>query len=98
MSRLLEDGMNSYLIAIDRLRPGAWRHSSVEVEISRYSFSIRVGSRRWDAVLGGTDTLYFLMAYHYALLTLSVGENTHYPGVSIIDAPAEFAGEAIGDC
>lgn len=93
----LEDGMNAYLSAINVLRPGVWRHSSVTVDVSRSNFTIRVGARRWHAALGGTDTLYFLMAYHYGLLTLSDKPNCHYPGLSIIDVPGEFSGEAVED-
>lgn len=93
----LEDGMNAYLSAINTLRPGVWRHSAVAIEVSRSSFTLRVGARRWHAALGGTDTLYFLMAYHYGLLTLSDQADCHYPGLSIIDVPGEFSGEAVED-
>lgn len=93
----LEDGINEYLTAINNIKPGAWRHNPVRIDISRTSFSIKVGTRRWSAALGGTDTLYFLMAYHYGLLTLSAKSWSHYPGISIIDVPGEFSGEAIED-
>jgi predicted nucleic acid-binding Zn-ribbon protein len=93
----LEDGMNSYLNALNVLRPNVWRHSAVTVDLTRSSFTIRVGKRRWHAALGGTDTLYFLMAYHYGLLTLSPDRQTHYPGFAIIDVPGEFSGEAVED-
>jgi uncharacterized coiled-coil DUF342 family protein len=93
----LEDGMNAYLTAINELRPGAWRHNPVTIDASRSAFTIRVGARRWHAVLGGTDTLYFLMAYQYGLLTLSDKPGRHYPGLSIIDVPGEFSGEAVED-
>jgi len=93
----LEDGINAYLTAINELRPGAWRHSPVVIAASRSSFTIRVGARGWHAVLGGTDTLYFLMAYHYGLLSLSDKTGRHFPGLSIIDVPGEFSGEAVED-
>lgn len=93
----LEDGMNAYLNAINRLRPGVWQHSAVAVHISRSSFAIRIGTRRWHAALGGTDTLYFLMAYQYGLLTLSGRPGRHFPGLLIIDVPGEFSGEAVED-
>ena len=93
----LEDGMNSYLTEINKLRPGVWRHSPVTIDISRYNFTFRVGPRRWQAALGGTDSLYFLMAYHYGLLKLSDKPERHYSGLSIIDVPGEFSGEAIED-
>lgn len=94
---LLEDGMNEYLSAINVLRPDIWRHSAVRLDLSKSGFTIKVGARRWHAALGGTDTLYFLMAYHYGLLTLSARKGCHYPGVAIIDLPGEFSGEAVED-
>ena len=96
--KLLADGMNAYLTAINRLKPGIWPHNVVSVNITSNSFEkFKVGSRKWQAALGGTNTLYFLMAYHYGLLTLSAQAGCHYPGVSILDMPAEFAGELIED-
>jgi len=97
VSAQLEDGMNAYLAAINVLRPGIWRHSAVSIDISRYNFIIRVGRKRWSSALGGTDRLYFLMAYQYGLLALSDKTERHYPGISIIDVPGEFAGEAVED-
>lgn len=94
---LLEDGMNEYLNAINAYRPNVWKHSAVKVDLSARSMTVRVGSRRWQAALGGTDQLYFLMAYQYGLMTLTDKAGCHYPGLSIIDVPGDFAGEKIGD-
>jgi hypothetical protein len=96
-SRWLEDGMNAYLEALNRLRPDTWKHSRVEIELSKSSVSFRIGRKKWQGALGGTDSLYFLMAYHYGLLSLSARPGTHYPGLAIIDVPGEFSGEAIED-
>lgn len=96
-SSRLEAGMNAYLSAINSLRPDVWRHSGVDVSLSRKSFEIKVGRRKWNKVLGGTDTLYFLMAYHYGLMTLSAATGCHYPGLVIIDMPGEFSGDRIDD-
>jgi hypothetical protein len=96
-SKVLADGMNEYLHAIDRLKPGIWPHNDVSLDISANSFRFKVGSKKWQAALGGTDSLYFLMAYHYGLLTLSAQAQCHYPGLAILDMPAEFAGELIED-
>jgi hypothetical protein len=93
----LEDGMNEYLNEINQIRPGSWKHSAVAITLSRSKLDIRVGQRRWQQALGGTDTLYFLMAYQFGLLTLSDEKGTHYPGLSIIDVPGEFSGEEIED-
>jgi hypothetical protein len=94
---LLEDGINHYLNSINLLRPGVWRHEQVSINLSASGFTVRVGRRKWSAVLGGTDSLYFLMAYNYGLLRLSSLDACHYPGLSIIDVPGEFSGEEVGD-
>lgn len=93
----LEDGMNAYLEALNQLQPHTWRHNPVRVELSGRTFRILVGRRLWSKALGGTDSLYFLMAYHYGLLTLSTVEGAHYPGLVVIDVPGDFLGEKIGD-
>lgn len=94
---LLEEGINDYLNAINIYRPGVWRHQRVSINVSSSRFTVRVGQRKWNAVLGGTDSLYFLMAYNYGLLSLSGHESCNYPGLSIIDVPGEFSGEDVGD-
>jgi predicted nucleic acid-binding Zn-ribbon protein len=96
-AELLEDGINDYLNVINKLRPDVWRHDPVSINLSASGFKVRVGRRKWSAVLGGTDSLYFLMAYNYGLLSLSSNESCHYPGFSIIDVPGEFSGEEVRD-
>jgi hypothetical protein len=49
-----------------------------------------VGDGRWDRKLGGTLSLYFLLAYHYALLRLTAMPECRYPGLCLIDFPAEL--------
>jgi hypothetical protein len=93
----LENGMNAYLSALNIQRPDTWKHSAVEIDISRSNTTFRVGRKRWQGALGGTDSLYFLMAYQYGLLSLSPLAGSHYPGFAIIDVPGEFSGEAIED-
>ncbi len=93
----LEDGINAYLEALNRERPQTWKHNRVEVDLTRSNVSFRIGRKKWQGALGGTDTLYFLMAYNYGLLSLSPRPQTHYPGFAIIDVPGEFSGESIGD-
>lgn len=93
----LAGGINAYLSSINNLKAQTWRHSEVDVNLSRSSFSIKVGARRWSAALGGTDALYLLMAYHFGLLSLSDKPNCHYPGLSIIDLPGDFLGESVED-
>ncbi len=93
----LAEGMNAYLTRIEQLKPGSWSHSPVSITFNRRAFDFRVGKRRWSAALGGSDTLYFLMAYHYGLLSLSDKPGMHYPGISIIDLPGDFLGESVED-
>jgi len=93
----LEDGMNAYLEALNHLKPKTWKHSAVQIDLSRSRVTFRIGAKRWQTALGGTDTLYFLMAYTYGLLSLSVRPGAHYPGFAIVDVPGEFSGEAIED-
>ncbi len=93
----LEEGMNAYLDALNVQRPDTWKHSMVEIDISKSSTSFRVGRKRWRGALGGTDSLYFLMAYQYGLLSLSPVPGMHYPGLAIIDVPGEFSGEEVKD-
>jgi hypothetical protein len=93
----LEAGMNAYLSALNVQRPDTWKHSAVEIDMSRSSTTFRVGRKRWQGALGGTDSLYFLMAYQYGLLSLSPVPGMHYPGLSIIDVPGEFSGEEVKD-
>lgn len=93
----LELGMNAYLEALNQIQPQTWRHNPVRVELSGRAFRVLVGRRLWSKALGGTDSLYFLMAYHYGLLTLSTVQGCHYPGLVIIDVPGDFLGEKIGD-
>lgn len=96
-ARRLTEGMNEYLTAMNRLRPNTWKHSGIDVRLGQAHSRFRVGDKEWLNALGGTDQLYFLMAYHYGLLRLSSMDNTHYPGIAIIDIPGEFAGESIRD-
>jgi chromosome segregation ATPase len=83
----LSDGMNDYLNEIDRRQPHAWPHAPVSVRLRERGFDILVGRARWNTTLGGTLTLYFLIAYHYGLLTLFQRPGCHYPGLLILDFP-----------
>jgi len=93
----LEDGMNEYLNAVNALRPDSWKHSSLGVYLSKSTFTLRIGNKRWKRMLGGTDTLFVLMAYQYGLLSLIRHDRSNFPGLIIIDTPAEFIGEKLGD-
>lgn len=95
--QVLAGGFNDYLTAIERERPDTWKQKEIGAAISRGSSSIRVGPRRWKRALGGTNTLYFLMAYHFSLLRLSREAWCHYPGLVIVDLPPSLEGVAVRD-
>jgi cell fate (sporulation/competence/biofilm development) regulator YlbF (YheA/YmcA/DUF963 family) len=85
---VLADGMNSYLNALNLEYPDTWTLDRVTVLLRERNFSIRIGNEPWSDKAGGTLTHYFLLAYHYALMSLSNRVPYHYPGLAIIDFPA----------
>jgi DNA repair exonuclease SbcCD ATPase subunit len=96
---VLADGMNTYLNELKRLHPTSWNTAAeVSAHLTDRSLSLKVGQGSWRTKLGGTMRLYFLMAYHYALLSLTGGENRFYPGLLILDFPAAMEdGSTIAD-
>jgi hypothetical protein len=82
--------MNTYLNTIKLKNPNSWTQSEVGLRLKERSFAFTVGKNRVSS-LGATMTLYFLAAYNYALLSLSNDEKYHYPGLSILEFPANFA-------
>ena len=94
----LEDGINDYLNAINRRQPGAWPHDNrIKVSLRERQFRITIGGSKWDTKLGGTLTLYFLLAYNYGLLRLTSRAQCHYPGLVILDFPPELEETSIRD-
>jgi hypothetical protein len=89
-SSFLVDQMNTYLNTIKLKNPNSWTQSEVGLRLKERSFAFTVGKNRVSS-LGATMTLYFLAAYNYALLSLSNDEKYHYPGLSILEFPANFA-------
>jgi hypothetical protein len=90
----LRDGINTYLNRIKQLNPNSWLGSEVSVRLAERSFKFKVGESGWDAKLGGTQRLYFLFAYHYALLSLTILPNSLYPGFLMLDFPANLEDRA----
>lgn len=84
----LEQGLNAYFAKINELKPQAWSQKPVAVRLSEKSFSFRIDGQKWQDRLGGTLRLYFLLAYHYSILSLT--SSGRYPGLAIIDFPAEL--------
>jgi hypothetical protein len=86
----LEDSMNSYLNFIQTSRPKLWSQNKINFELNNKEFYFKIGKRKWTIKLGGTTTLIFLMAYHYGLLCQTNNQNKNYPGLLLIDFPAEL--------
>jgi len=84
---LLSNGMTTYLNELESFGNKIWSMERVNVILKERSFTFSVGGEEWTSKLGGTLTLYFLMAYHYALLSLTKEEGCHYPGLVILDLP-----------
>jgi hypothetical protein len=88
--------MNEYLYKINSLQSGMWIHGDIRIRVSRRNdLRLCVGDIQWDRALGGSDSLLFLMAYHYGLLSLSAKEGLLYPGFVVVDFPAYFRGQKV---
>jgi DNA repair ATPase RecN len=94
----LRDGFATYLNRIMELQPNSWLGMSISVRIGERSFRIKVGDSNWRTKLGGTQRLYFLLAYHYALMDLARFEDSRFPGFLMVDFPAKVEdGTTIAD-
>jgi hypothetical protein len=87
---ILIDGMNTYLNKIYKTKPKLWTHREIAVELRKKDFKFFVGDRNWKSKIGGTSTLFFLISYHYGLMCLTPKNNCNYPGLLILDFPAEL--------
>lgn len=93
----MTDGFNNYLNALMKLKHGSWTKGDVVFRLARKKFDIKVGGKHWKDELGKTLELYFLLAYHYALMTLTPNESMHYPGLLILDLVPEVEGASVAD-
>jgi hypothetical protein len=96
-SDALQDGMVTYLNAIKAAVPSSWTQKEPQVRLDERRARFTVGDRKWDTQLGGTLTIYFLLAYHYALMCLMRIDHCHFPGFLVLDFPAELDGTSIRD-
>jgi hypothetical protein len=93
----LSDGMNTYLNKLNKAHKDAWVVGEVAFQLGDRFFKIRIGKADWQTKLGGTLTLYFLLAYQYALMDLARLPDSHFPGLLLIDFPAEVEGTTVAD-
>jgi hypothetical protein len=94
----LADGMNSYLNNIHQKSPTSWTQKEVRARLDEKRFRFLVGDRRWSSQLGGTLSLFFLISYQYALMSLADQDGCHFPGFLALDFPAELEdGSSVAD-
>lgn len=86
----LTDGMNTYLNSLVVQDENLWTQGRVNWKLRESSFSVTIAGSKWSTKLGGTLSLYFLLAYHYALLSLTKDEGCHYPGLAVLDLPPKL--------
>lgn len=86
----LQDAMTTYLNIIKEAAPTSWTQKEARVRINERKVRFLVGDRKWNSQLGGTLSLYFLIAYHYALMSLAREDSCHFPGFVVMDFPAEL--------
>ena len=97
VSDALVDGMNDYLSLLNKFRTGAWSQSAIALSLRERQFRFTVGGEQWSSRLGGTLTLYFLLAYQFGLLRLSNTPSFNYPGLTVLDMPAELPDIEVSD-
>jgi uncharacterized Zn finger protein (UPF0148 family) len=85
----LRDGFATYLNRIVALNPKSCLWTGVSVRLAERSFRIRVADSNWKTKLGATQRLYFLFAYHYALMDLVRFGDSRFPGFLMLDFPAK---------
>jgi hypothetical protein len=86
-SDVLADRMNDYLRALNEPGHLRWTQSEVSLLLRPRGFTFLVAGKPWETKLGGSLTLYFLLAYHYGLLTLSAVDQSNSPGIIVLDFP-----------
>ena len=91
----LSEGFNVYLNTIRERDDKSWtKTGQISVGVSERRTQLLIGERAAKPQLGGTLTIYFLFAYHYALLNLTKHPDCHYPGLTLLDFYPDIAQEA----
>jgi len=96
LTSAFEEEMHNFFNKLNETRPGRWNWGRVDFSLNARGFGFRVGQAKWTS-LGATAKVYFLFAYHYALLALAARGECECPGLLIIDFPPELADVDIED-
>jgi hypothetical protein len=85
--------MNEYLNALNLNVDGnpRWVAGRVSARLTDSSLTFFINGNRWGEVVGATNTCYFLVAYNYALLAMTGAPGNLYPGLCVIDLPANMS-------
>lgn len=87
----LTEGMQYYVDNIARLNSDTWKHKGhITASINETRVSFYVNNKSWNS-LGALDKDIFLLSYQFGLLTLTRNKKYNYPGLVIIDLPAQIA-------
>jgi hypothetical protein len=87
----LTAGMMHYINEIAKNKPDRWPlQGRIDLTINERGFNFNIGRTKWSSI-GATLRAYFLLAYHYGLLRLSLNAQYKYPGFLVIDFPAALA-------
>lgn len=93
-NKRIGEGFNSYLNSIRNADSATWtKTGDVSASISERRTQLSIAGRPAKPQLGGTLTIYFLFAYHFALLNLSRYKDCHYPGLTVLDFYPDIAKE-----
>ena len=96
-SEVLTNGMNEYVNQLVLNGKQMWTQGEIQFTLQKNGFRLRVHGHKWGAQLGGTMKIYFLLAYHYALLKLSADQGSRVPNFLLLDFPATIEGEQVAD-
>lgn len=87
----LADGMQYYVDRVANLNSEAWKNNGrISIAINETRIAFYVNNKSWDS-LGGLDKDVFLLAYQFGLLSLTGKKNYRFPGLVLIDLPAQLA-------
>jgi hypothetical protein len=93
----LADAMTDYLNALDAPDRERWGHRNISVVVTEGSLRLLVDRQPWARKLGAHMRAYLFLAYQYALLKLCRSEPFMYPGLLLIDFPANLSELGISD-
>lgn len=83
--------MTDYLNALNGPDRTRWGTRQVSVTVTEERLRLLVDRQPWQRMLGAHLRAYFFLAYQYALLKLSRVEPFAYPGLLLIDFPANLS-------